>query len=27
VVPGIRVEDPSCVTKTLPEYFKLLGSL
>ena len=27
VVRGIRVEDPSCVTKTLPEYFKLLGSL
>jgi 3-phosphoshikimate 1-carboxyvinyltransferase len=27
VVPGIRIQDPSCVTKTLPEYFDLLRSL
>jgi len=27
VVPGVRVKDPACVTKTLPEYFDLLGSL
>jgi 3-phosphoshikimate 1-carboxyvinyltransferase len=27
VVPGIRIQDPSCVTKTLPEYFELLASL
>jgi 3-phosphoshikimate 1-carboxyvinyltransferase len=26
-VPGVRVKDPACVTKTLPEYFDLLGSL
>ncbi len=27
VVPGIRIQDPACVTKTLPEYFDLLGTL
>ncbi len=25
--PGIRIQQPSCVTKTLPEFFDLLGSL
>lgn len=25
--PGIHIQDPSCVTKTLPEYFELLDSL
>jgi 3-phosphoshikimate 1-carboxyvinyltransferase len=27
VVRGIRIEDPVCVTKTFPEYFRLLESL
>ena len=27
VVPGIRIEDPGCVTKTFPEYFRRLESL
>jgi 3-phosphoshikimate 1-carboxyvinyltransferase len=27
VVPNIRIKNPSCVTKTLPEYFELLRSL
>ena len=27
VAPGIRIEDPACVTKTLPEFFELLDSL
>lgn len=27
VTPGIRIQDPSCVTKTLPGYFELLDSL
>ena len=27
VVPGIRVQNPSCVTKTLPDYFQRLEAL
>ena len=27
VTPGIRIQDPSCVTKTLPEFFDLLSNL
>jgi 3-phosphoshikimate 1-carboxyvinyltransferase len=27
VVPGLRIKDPGCVTKTLPGYFELLDSL
>jgi 3-phosphoshikimate 1-carboxyvinyltransferase len=27
VVPGVRIKDPGCVTKTLPGYFGLLDSL
>lgn len=27
VAPGIRIEDPGCVTKTFPEYFRRLESL
>ena len=27
VVPGIRIQDPSCVTKTLPDYFHRLEAL
>ena len=27
VVPGIRIQDPACVTKTLPDYFERLESL
>ena len=27
VVPGIRIQDPACVTKTLPDYFERLTSL
>jgi 3-phosphoshikimate 1-carboxyvinyltransferase len=27
IVPGIRIQNPSCVTKTLPEYFERLGAL
>ena len=26
-VPGVRIENPSCVTKTLPGYFELLDAL
>ncbi|CAA9455239.1 MAG: 3-phosphoshikimate 1-carboxyvinyltransferase [uncultured Rubrobacteraceae bacterium] len=25
--PGIRIQDPGCVTKTFPDYFKRLGTL
>jgi 3-phosphoshikimate 1-carboxyvinyltransferase len=27
VVPGIRIQNPSCVTKTLPDYFQRLEAL
>ena len=27
VTPGIRIQDPGCVTKTFPDYFQRLGSL
>ncbi|MGF1471923.1 MAG: 3-phosphoshikimate 1-carboxyvinyltransferase [Rubrobacteraceae bacterium] len=27
VVPGIRIEDPGCVTKTFPDYFRRLAAL
>ena len=26
-VAGIRIQDPDCVAKTYPEYWKALGSL
>jgi 3-phosphoshikimate 1-carboxyvinyltransferase len=25
--PGIRILDPTCVSKTFPEYFRVLGGL
>ncbi|MDP9485901.1 MAG: 3-phosphoshikimate 1-carboxyvinyltransferase, partial [Actinomycetota bacterium] len=27
VAPGIRIQDPGCVTKTFPDYFNRLESL
>jgi 3-phosphoshikimate 1-carboxyvinyltransferase len=27
VMPGIRIQNPSCVTKTLPDYFQRLEAL
>jgi 3-phosphoshikimate 1-carboxyvinyltransferase len=27
LVPGMRIEDPACVTKTFPDFFEQLGSL
>jgi 3-phosphoshikimate 1-carboxyvinyltransferase len=26
-VPGVRIENPGCVSKTFPEYFEVLNQL
>jgi 3-phosphoshikimate 1-carboxyvinyltransferase len=26
-VPGVRIENPNCVSKTFPDYFKVLENL